>query len=960
MANTLEVSLALKSAGFRQEINNIKKDNQVLKAEFEKLSSEVDDFENTLEGKQARLKLVSKEYENAQKIVDVYKRQLEESRKTVEDANKKFNDQKEAIASTKAQIQDYTAAFGANSDVVNALRDSLDALEKEHDDQAKKVASANSAYQDMQIKLAKAETSVNKLGSELKQCSSDVDNFDSNLSEIEDSLKDVESGLDETGESLSGFAADMSEIGENLMEVGEKLTDIGQTIAGALSAALEKSNEVEGSLNHLQASLGLTNEDAEEFKEIINGVYANNFGEDMNEVAGAVSEVHKRLGITGEELQTVTEYAFGLSDTFGYDVSESARAASMLMNKFGISGEEAYNLITQGAQSGIDYSQEMLDSISEYSVYFADAGLSAEDMFNIFYSGADEGAFQLDKVVDAMKELSIRMLEGGDDAAEALSGMGLNSKELFKQFAKGGDDAKKAFQKIMEALGKVKDPIKQNQYGVALMGTQFEDLGVDAALALGDIGDNFNKVQDSAEALNEVKYDTVTEALQGIGRAIDVNIFAEIGKAINDMLKPLIPIIENVVNSISEWVKANPGLVKTLSTVAAVIAGVLIVLGTLFTTIGIGIAAFYGLQAAVAALTPIFAPVLAVVGAVIAAIVILAGSIAANWEGIKQATSNLVEFCKPYFDQLKESFSLLWTTCQDIYNTIIAPLFTIIGQVIEECINFVSPILGLLMTHFSIIFNAISLVWNTIGKPVFSAIMAIIEVVWSVVQPILSNISSLFGTIVNAISSAWTSIGKPVFDGIISIAKKIATDVGPHFDTFKKAVKGAMDFVLSPINLVIDAFESLFGWISDTSKKVGDFLNKINPFGKGKSIDIGLNGDISNLPGVDPLQDIALSGSYYNRNTPLNESLKDMVSNINSIPLNSSSIKDLSPGNATDTTRLEGLMENMIRLLSIQNNLIRDNGNQSIELDGRTVARAIAPYSNEINKYNARNPLYSY
>ncbi len=61
MANTLEVSLALKASGFRSEVNAIKKDNQLLKAEFDKLASSVDKFEDTLEGKQAKLKLVKEE-----------------------------------------------------------------------------------------------------------------------------------------------------------------------------------------------------------------------------------------------------------------------------------------------------------------------------------------------------------------------------------------------------------------------------------------------------------------------------------------------------------------------------------------------------------------------------------------------------------------------------------------------------------------------------------------------------------------------------------------------------------------------------------------------------------------------------------------------------------------------------------------------------------------------------------
>ena len=63
--------------------------------------------------------------------------------------------------------------------------------------------------------------------------------------------------------------------------------------------------------------------------------------------------------------------------------------------------------------------------------------------------------------------------------------------------------------------------------------------------------------------------------------------------------------------------------------------------------------------------------------------------------------------------------------------------------------------------------------------------------------------------------------------------------------------------------------------------------------------------------------------------------------------------------NSTDTSKLENLMMTMINILTVQNNLIKDN-KQSLNIDGREVARALAPYSNEIEKYNTRNPKFTY
>ena len=74
---------------------------------------------------------------------------------------------------------------------------------------------------------------------------------------------------------------------------------------------------------------------------------------------------------------------------------------------------------------------------------------------------------------------------------------------------------------------------------------------------------------------------------------------------------------------------------------------------------------------------------------------------------------------------------------------------------------------------------------------------------------------------------------------------------------------------------------------------------------------------------------------------------------------NNSSNSSKNTVNSTDTSKLENLMMTMINILTVQNNLIKDN-KQSLNFDGREVARALAPYSNEIEKYNTRNPKFTY
>lgn len=254
--------------------------------------------------------------------------------------------------------------------------------------------------------------------------------------------------------------------------IGTAAITAGAAIGGM---AVNTAKDVDKAMNSYIATTGIAEEATEQYEEVLKNIYKNNYGEDFQDIADSMAQVKTQLGeIEETELQNVTEDALALRDTFGFEVNESVRAAKMLMDQFGISSEQAYNLIAQGAQSGLDKNGDLLDSINEYAVHFKQNGLEAEDMFNTFKAGAESGAFSIDKIGDAIKEMGIRMKDGS--ATEALQAMGLNAKELEQSFAEGGEKGQQAMWKISDSLAAIEDPLKQNQLGVQIFGTMWEDL----------------------------------------------------------------------------------------------------------------------------------------------------------------------------------------------------------------------------------------------------------------------------------------------------------------------------------------------------------------------------------------------------------------------------------------------------------------------------------------------------
>ena len=302
--------------------------------------------------------------------------------------------------------------------------------------------------------------------------------------------KDIEKSHKKSGEERKKTERDigeaMSQIAESACgEIGISFNKIGEVLkspvaAGAAGAAaitgigvatVNTATDIDSAMNQLQASTGATAEETEKYRQVMESVYKNNYGDSFGDIGEAISQVTKNLGDMDEaSLQNVTESAFALRDTFGYDIPESTRAAKAMMDNFGISGEEAMNLIAAGAQNGLDYSGELMDSISEYSVQFEKVGLDADDMFKIFQKGAETGAFNLDKVGDAVKEMAIRVVDGSDTTKEGFELIGLNADEMAAKFAAGGDSAKEAFKQTVSALAGLEDPLAQNTAGVDLFG----------------------------------------------------------------------------------------------------------------------------------------------------------------------------------------------------------------------------------------------------------------------------------------------------------------------------------------------------------------------------------------------------------------------------------------------------------------------------------------------------------
>ena len=336
---------------------------------------------------------------------------------------------------------------------------------------------------------------------------------------------------------------------------------------GAIAATKYLSDlggEWKEATNQVAASTGAAGKELESLRGVMERVYADNFGEDVADVADAVALVDRNLANLDQEgLTKATEGALALRDAFEYEVEESTRAAEAIRKNFGTSVEDAFSLIAAGAQNGLDYSGELIDTINEYSSQFQKLGFTADGMFNLLQSGADSTAWNLDKVGDAIKEFSIRAIDGSDTTVAAFEDLGYNAEKIMATFAAGGEGANTAFFEVLNTLMDVDDQVKRDALGVSLFGTMWEDLGTEAMQAMADASSAAYDTQGALEQINQVKYNDLDSALQGIGRQMEVALLPAADAVyqslmdsmpeITDAMKEMSPVIAEIAADFADW-----------------------------------------------------------------------------------------------------------------------------------------------------------------------------------------------------------------------------------------------------------------------------------------------------------------------------------------------------------------------------------------------------------------------
>lgn len=552
---------------FKRNIADANRQIRLVNSEFKKSTAGLDDWGKSTDGVSEKLKALNKVTElektkltNLEKQYELVAKEQGENSKSAQDLQIKINNQSATIAKAENQIKKYSEKLADLKAKEDESKSASEKLKAEIESQSKKVDELKQSYINAVLEQGKNSESAKKLKEELLKLStslndnkekyssakSKAEEYAGELKDVGDNAEDLDGSFTVAKGAMSTFVADGVEV--VLDKLKEMVTDIGS---------------VETAYNNFSNQTGIQGKELQKYKGVLDDLYDDGMGDSYEDLSETLAQIVQTTKETDpSKIKELANNALVMRDTFGFDVQESMRAVNMLMDQFGVSGEEAFNLIVQGAQNGLNKNDDLLDSINEYSVHYKQLGYNADEFFNSLKNGTDTGTFSVDKLGDAMKEFGIRTKDTATSTDEGFQLVGLNANKMRKEFAKGGKSAQSATKKTLKALFSMNDQVKQNQAGVDLFGTMWEDLGIDGVKALMNVNGQADKTKKSMQKINDVAYDEVDSELKVLYRTVQT-------KLIKPILKDFLPDVEDGI----EWTIDN---LPTIGAIAKTVGGYLL------------------------------------------------------------------------------------------------------------------------------------------------------------------------------------------------------------------------------------------------------------------------------------------------------------------------------------------------------------------------------------------------
>lgn len=471
-------------------------------------------------------------------------------------------------------------------------------------------------------------------------------------------------------QSLSQISSSLSNVGQNIRAVGYTMTAMGVGITGALGYAVKASMDWESAFTGVRKTVEGT---PEQMKALEDGIMSMSLKIPVAATELAkFAEIGGQMGVPREQILAFTKVIAILGTTTNISGEEGAAMLSKFASVAQVPQSQYSNLaasiVALGNASNASES-EIMAMAQRLSSAGTIAGLSAGDILGISSSlvsvglEAEAGGTAFSKLFIDMKNAT---MTGGQQLEMLAAVAGMSAQQFAEAFNKDPAQAISSFVQglqgieqqggnvfmVMDALGYSEVRMRN----ALLSSAQAADT-LTGSIKLGNSAYSENNAHLKEFEIRAETGDSKSELLK--------NSFFGLSKAIGDALRPttdgLMTSITDIVNAMTEWIKAHPELVTMITKAAAALGAILVVMGTVAIAIGAIIAAVAGVVGAFALMAE---STVAVVFTAIAAAIV--GAI--GW--IVSAAIGLAA----YWDQVVGALKSTWGWMSDTFFAIFGPI----------------------------------------------------------------------------------------------------------------------------------------------------------------------------------------------------------------------------------------------------------------------------------------------
>ena len=554
----------------------------------------------------------------------------------------------QALSKTQADI----SAYQKQQTAVEATRKRLEMLRQQYDNIQREMEETGNDSADMKNKLLAKQLQIDKTSASLEKQTAKLNELSSALEEAGVNTDDLTHSSEQLSGKIDNLKKKQGEAADKAMTFGDKAGEAFNQVHEAIVAAgiavalkeiyeyfascAQASMDFESAITGVAKTTDLTDEELAAMSDSIKAM-STEIPATTEEIA-AVAEAAGQLGIQKDVLLDFTEIMTMLGTATNMTADEAATALARFANITGMATDNYGRLGSVIVDLGNNFAtteSEIVAMGTRLASAGKLAGLTEPEIMALAAAissvgiEAEAGGTAMTQTLNAIEKA---VAKGGDDLAEFARIAGMSSEEFSSAWK---NDAMSALTSFIGGLGKLDEQGESTVLVLEDLGltgirqsNMLKSLGLAADQMTGAVNTANTAWQQNTALTNEAnkRYATAQSRLTMMQNAYN-NLKVAIGDAYTPALSEAYGVGTKVLNEITKFVQANPGVVAAITGLATALGAAAVA------------AAAFALKAKLAAaaaaflttVTPgvnVIMGVAAAVGVVTAGIVALASSAA--------------------------------------------------------------------------------------------------------------------------------------------------------------------------------------------------------------------------------------------------------------------------------------------------------------------------------------------